>query len=77
MRIGVPTEIKAAENRVALTPGAVRQLVHHGHDVLVQAGAGSGAGLLDDDYRAAGAVLVPTAAEAWGETALVVKVKDT
>jgi alanine dehydrogenase len=76
MRIGVPTEIKPAENRVALTPGAVRQLVHHGHDVLVQAGAGSGAGLHDEDYRAAGAVLVPTAEEAWGEAALVVKVKE-
>lgn len=72
----MPTEVKAAENRVALTPGAVRQLVHHGHDVLVQSGAGSGAGLSDEAYRAAGAAVVEAAEEIWGEAALVVKVKE-
>ncbi len=76
MKIGVPTEVKAAENRVALTPGGARQLVHHGHQVVVQAGAGTGAGLLDDDYRAAGAEISPTAGQVWEEAALIVKVKE-
>jgi alanine dehydrogenase len=76
MRIGVPTEIKAAEDRVALTPGAARQLAHHGHTVLVQSAAGSGAGLPDDAYRTAGAVIVDTAEEVWSEAELVVKVKE-
>ena len=76
MRIGVPTEIKAAENRVALTPGAARQLVHHGHEVLVQSGAGNGAGLDDERYRAAGAVVADTAEEIWAGCELIVKVKE-
>jgi alanine dehydrogenase len=76
MRIGVPTEVKPAENRVALTPGAVRQLVHHGHEVVVQAGAGLGAGLTDGSYSAAGARLADSGAQVWAEADLIVKVKE-
>lgn len=76
MRIGVPTEIKPAENRVALTPGAARQLVHHGHDVLIEAGAGAGAGLPDEAYVQAGARLSSSAAQVWQDAELIVKVKE-
>jgi alanine dehydrogenase len=72
--IGVPTEIKRDEQRVALTPDGVRELVGHGMEVRVQAGAGQGAGIADDDYRAAGARLV-SREEAWAAH-LVVKVKE-
>jgi len=75
MRIGVPTEITTAENRVALTPALARQLVHNGHQVLVQSGAGQGAGLTDDAYRAAGAQIEDSAERVWAECALIVKVK--
>ena len=72
--IGVPTEIKRDEQRVALTPDGVRELVGHGMEVRVQAGAGQGAGIADDAYRAAGARLV-SRQEAWAAH-LVVKVKE-
>ncbi len=76
MRIGVPAETMPAEDRVALTPAAVRQLAHHGHHVLVQTGAGLGAGISNEQYRANGAVIAGTAEQVWGESQLVVKVKD-
>lgn len=76
MRIGVPAEIKPAESRVAVTPGAARQLVHHGHSVLVQAGAGRGSGLADEAYLAAGAHVVETSAQVWSGCDLIVKVKE-
>jgi alanine dehydrogenase len=76
MRVAVPTEIKNNENRVALTPAGVDALVHRGHEVLVQAGAGIGSGFPDDLYRAAGAELVPSAAETWERADLLVKVKE-
>ena len=57
MRIGVPTEIKNHEYRVGLAPAGVRELVHHGHTLLVQAGAGLGIGASDADYAAAGATI--------------------
>lgn len=72
--IGVPTEIKRDEQRVALTPDGVRELVGHGMEVRVQAGAGHGAGIADDDYRARGARIV-SREEAWAAH-LVVKVKE-
>ncbi len=75
MRIGVPKEIKVHECRVGLTPAGVRELSAHGHEVLVQSGAGAGIGLGDDAYAAAGATVVPDAAEAWSAD-LVVKVKE-
>lgn len=76
MLIGVPTEIKNNEFRVGLTPAGVAELVHHGHEVLVQEGAGIGSGLSDEDYRRAGARRVPTAEEIWGQAELMLKVKE-
>lgn len=76
MRIGLPKEIKQAERRVGLTPASVRTLAEHGHEVLVQSGAGSGILAADDDYAAAGAVIVGDAASTWRDTDLVVKVKE-
>lgn len=74
MIIGIPKEIKTLENRVAMTPGAVDTLVRQGNEVLVEAGAGVGSGLTDEEYTAAGATMV-TAEEAWGAE-MVIKVKE-
>ena len=76
MRIGVPTEIKEAEYRVAITPAGARELEVAGHDVFVQAGAGEGSSLTDADYERAGATIVPDAETAWGEVDMVLKVKE-
>ncbi len=76
MRVGVPTEIKPDEFRVALTPAGVRELVAGGHTVLVQQGAGDGSRLPDAEYVAAGATIVATADEVWGEADLLLKVKE-
>ena len=76
MRIGVPTEVKESEYRVALTPAGVRELTYHGHDVFVQSGAGLGSALSDDDFVRAGAKIVDDAATAWGDVDIVVKVKE-
>ncbi|MGA1439927.1 MAG: alanine dehydrogenase, partial [Ilumatobacteraceae bacterium] len=73
--VGVPKEIKTLEHRVAMTPDGVRELERHGIDVFVETGAGEGASITDDDYRAAGADIVPTAADAWAQQ-MVVKVKE-
>jgi alanine dehydrogenase len=73
--VGVPKEIKTLEHRVAMTPDGVRELERHGVSVYVETGAGEGASISDDDYRAAGADIVPTAADAWAQQ-LVVKVKE-
>jgi len=75
MIVGGPKEIKDHEYRVAMTPGGVHQLIVHGHQVWVQAGAGDGSGFADSEYAKAGAKVVPTAAEAWSAQ-LVVKVKE-
>jgi alanine dehydrogenase len=76
MRIGLPTEIKPQEQRVALTESAVEELVRHGHDVLVQSGAGAGIRVDDDDYAAVGARIVPDAEAVFGDAELIVKVKE-
>ncbi len=76
MKIGVPTEVKNNENRTALTPAGVDRLVHEGHRVLVQSGAGVGSGISDEAYRIAGAEIVETAEETWGEAELLIKVKE-
>jgi alanine dehydrogenase len=76
MRVGVPTEIKADEYRVALTPAGVRELADAGHEVFVQAGAGEGSGLTDAAYAAQGATIVPDAEELFGAGELIVKVKE-
>jgi alanine dehydrogenase len=76
MRIGVPTEIKADEYRVAITPAGVRELSTRGHEVLVQAGAGEGSAMHDDQFRAQGASIVPDAETVFAEAELVLKVKE-
>jgi alanine dehydrogenase len=76
MKIGVPTEIKADEYRVAITPAGVRELMERGHDVLVQAGAGEGSAMTDEQFRAQGARIVPDADAVFGESELVLKVKE-
>lgn len=76
MRVGVPCEIKPGEHRVGLTPTAVREYVARGHEVLVEAGAGVGAGYPDEAYHRAGARIVPDAAAVFGEARLIVKVKE-
>lgn len=73
--VGVPTEIKSSEGRVAMTPDGVRELERHGTEVFVQSGAGSGCSITDADYELAGATIVPTAADAWAQE-MVVKVKE-
>ncbi|MFB8229817.1 alanine dehydrogenase [Cellulosimicrobium sp. NPDC055967] len=76
MRIGIPTEVKNHEDRVALTPAGAHHLVRAGHDVLVQSGAGVGSHLSDAEFADAGARVVPTADELWAEADLVCKVKE-
>ena len=76
MRVGVPSEIKVHEYRVGLTPGAVREYVAHGHQVVVQSGAGAGIMASDDAYRAAGAYIAATAAEIFAGCDMIVKVKE-
>jgi alanine dehydrogenase len=76
MKVGIPTEIKNNENRVAATPAGVHELVRRGHEVLVQAGAGLGSSITDADYVEAGASVVATADEVWGAVDLLLKVKE-
>ena len=76
MRVGVPTEVKADEYRVAITPAGVRELCVHGHDVFVQAGAGLGSSIADDDYVAQGARVVPGADAVFEGAELVLGVKE-
>ncbi|MFC4242037.1 alanine dehydrogenase [Gryllotalpicola reticulitermitis] len=76
MRIGVPTEIKNSEGRVALTPAGVDALVTHGHEVRIQRGAGEASGISDSAFATAGALIVDTAHEAWAASELVTKVKE-
>jgi len=75
MIIGVPKEIKTAENRVGATPAGVDAFVKAGHKVLVEKGAGEGSGFSDEEYRRAGAEIAPTAANAW-EAEMVLKIKE-
>jgi len=76
MLIGVPRETKSHEYRVGLVPGSVRELVHHGHEVVVEQGAGAGIGFDDAAYTKAGARIVTTAEEVFAAAELVVKVKE-
>jgi alanine dehydrogenase len=76
VKVGVPTEIKTDEYRVALTPAGVRELSDHGHEIFVQAGAGLGSAIGDDDYARQGATIVPDADAVFGEAELIVKVKE-
>jgi alanine dehydrogenase len=74
--IGIPSEVKNHEYRVAITPAGVHELVRHGHDVVVQHGAGVGSSISDAEYKAAGARVLAAADDVWGEAELVLKVKE-
>ena len=76
MRVGVPREIKPQEERVGMTPESVQELSVHGHEVLVETGAGAGIGADDEAYRAAGATIAATAREVFDGSDMVVKVKE-
>ena len=76
MRVGVPREVKNHEYRVAITPAGVHELVAHGHEVLVEQGAGRGSSITDAEYSAAGAVILPTADAVWESGELILKVKE-
>ncbi|WP_440695561.1 alanine dehydrogenase [Clavibacter nebraskensis] len=76
MKVGIPTEVKNNENRVAATPAGVHELVRRGHEVLVQEGAGLGSSITDADYVEAGATMVATADEVWAAADLLLKVKE-
>ena len=76
MLIGIPKEIKDNENRVALPPHAVRELVLHGHEVIVENGAGQGSSFADAEYSAAGATLLDNAEDVWQRAQMILKVKE-
>ena len=76
MKVGVAREVKNHEYRVALTPSGVTELVAAGHDVLVEHDAGAGSSIPDADFTAAGAKIVGTADDVWGEADLLLKVKE-
>jgi len=76
MKVGVPTETKTDEYRVALTPAGVRELVDHGHEVVVQQGAGEGSAIPDAEYAEQGARMVPDAEALFAQASLIVKVKE-
>ncbi|RAX45291.1 alanine dehydrogenase [Arthrobacter sp. AQ5-06] len=76
MKIGIPKEIKSHEYRVAVTPAGVHELVAHGHDVFIEAGAGAGSSISDDAYTVAGATILQTADEIWAAADLLLKVKE-
>jgi alanine dehydrogenase len=76
MQVGVPKEIKNHEYRVGLVPSSVRELVHHGHKVLVETKAGEGIGFSDEDYRACGAEIAPDAESVFAKAEMIVKVKE-
>ncbi|MBW8480757.1 alanine dehydrogenase [Actinomadura parmotrematis] len=76
MKVGVPREIKNNEYRVAITPAGVHELARHGHEVVVERGAGAGSAIPDEDYTAAGAKIADTADAVWAEGELILKVKE-
>ena len=76
MLVGVPREVKNHEYRVAITPAGVVELVHRGHQVVIETNAGAGSSLPDADYAAAGATIAATADEVWTDAELVLKVKE-
>ena len=76
MKVGIPSEVKNNEFRVAITPAGAFELTRAGHQVYVQSGAGSGSSIADADYDAAGATILGTADDVWGTTDLVLKVKE-
>jgi alanine dehydrogenase len=76
VKVGIPRELKDNEYRVAITPAGVRELSAHAHEVFVEESAGLGSSIVDDEFVAAGATIVPTADDVWGTADLVLKVKE-
>jgi alanine dehydrogenase len=76
MIVGIPKEVKKQENRVAMTPAGAGMLREQGHEVIVQTGAGAGSGFTDEEYTAAGAVVIEQADEVWQRSDMIVKVKE-
>ncbi len=76
VKVGVPKEVKNHEYRVAITPIGVHELVSHGHEVVIETGAGVGSSISDDEYVAAGAQILPDADAVWGSAEMVLKVKE-
>jgi len=76
VRVGIPKEVKNHEYRVAITPAGVHELVRNDHEVFIQADAGSGSSIPDEDFTAAGAVILPTADDVWQAGDLILKVKE-
>ena len=76
MKVGIPSEVKNNEYRVAITPVGVHELVKNGHEVFIQAGAGLGSSISDEEYVGQGATMLPTADEVWGVADMVLKVKE-
>ena len=76
MIVGVPKEIKTLEARVALTPAGVRELVKHGHKVIIESGAGLGSAITDEDYISQGAEMLPNAKSIWDQAEMIMKVKE-
>ena len=76
MKVGVPTEIKAQESRVGLTPASVQELVNYGHEVIIQDNAGFNAGFENSDYEKTGAKIAPSAGDVFNDAEMIVKVKE-
>ncbi|HET6212077.1 MAG TPA: alanine dehydrogenase [Micromonosporaceae bacterium] len=76
MKVAIPREVKNHEYRVAITPAGVNELARHGHDVLIESGAGLGSSITDAEYAAAGATIQPTADDVWATGELILKVKE-
>ena len=76
MLIGVPKEIKSQEYRIGITPAGVREVVQHGHQIMVQTAGGEGIGMRNEDYAAAGAILIDSAEEIFAKAEMIVKVKE-
>src|SRR6202142_4106721 len=76
MKVGVPREVKNNEYRVAITPAGVHELVRSGHEVVIEARAGAGSALPDEDFTSAGAKILPSADEVWQTAELILKVKE-
>ena len=76
MKVGVPTEIKAQESRVGLTPNSVQELINHGHEVVIENNAGFGAGFENSDYEKKGAKIAPSASDVFNDADMIVKVKE-
>ncbi len=76
MRVGIPREIKNNEYRVAITPGGVHEMFRGGHEVLIEAGAGEGSSIPDEDFASTGAKIMPTADDVWAAGEMILKVKE-